>query len=292
MCDLITLAYAKEYMRISSSDNDALISQIIDAVSSQIERHCDRHFCEKTYRVWLDGTGCDAMRLPQYPISRLYRVATNRECVGNITYNGAGGVATASFSTSDRVLALAEVTTSGTELFVDVTSSGRTLQNFSTQLPAVWNMTIQNLSKNGKLPASDIRPFSDWSDQSADDIDIEVPCEAINARPQAWTEDTIETVDNSGFYNLGSGFPKGRSNVFVWYRAGYATIPAGLQQITARIVKEVFDVTAVDTGKDSEKIGDYSYKNASPSASGITGATSQSVVAHEMELSAWCRKSL
>lgn len=287
MADLITLAYAKAYMRITNSDNDALINQIIDAVSSQVERHCDRKFTQATYREWLDGSGCNAMRVPQYPITRLYRVATNRDCIGSITYTGSAGVATAGFSSSDRMLTLATVSSSGVEAFSDIRTSGKTLTELSTSVGAQsgWSMTVQNSATNGKLPAPDIRPFSDWSDQSSDDIDIEVPSEAINARVQSWTEDTIETVDNSGFYSLGAGFPSGRSNVFVWYRAGYDTIPAGLQQTCANIVKQVYDSTTQDASVKSEKIGDYSYT--------LNDAViSEAVAANSGELATWCRKSL
>lgn len=283
MSDLISTSYAKDYMRITTSGTDDLIDQIISAVSSQIERHCDRKFNEATYRQWLDGKGFSELRIPQYPITRLYRVATNRLCIGKISFSGSDSVATAGLSSSG-VLTLANITSSGTESFKDILLAGKNLTELSTSVGAETGWSIAITGPNANESVRDMRPFTDWSaDNNA--FDLTIPCEAVEARVRSWTEDTIESVDDSGFHGLGSGIPAGRSNVFVWWKAGYNPIPDGLQQATAQIVKQVFDSTTQDASLESEKIGDYSYKLN-------TKLVGQTVAGADAELFTWCRKEL
>jgi len=77
------------------------------------------------------------------------------------------------------------------------------------------------------------------------------------------------------FYNPGilyyyGGFNAGHQNVFVWYTAGYTTIPYALEQACLELVKFKYDQSKRDPGMKSEKIGGvYSYtladlKNALP----------------------------
>ncbi len=306
MSDLISTSYAKAFMRISTSVNDSLIGNIISAVSGQIERHCDRRFNQDTYRQWLDGTGDNAVRVPQYPISRLYRVATNRICVGRIQYTGSDRVATPSLSSSGQ-LTLANIRSSdGSENIKDIDTTSKTLTALSTSVGAEpgWSITI--IGSNGDQPMRDLRPFSDWGTDD-NTVELTIPCEGVRARIQSETADTIEIVDDYAFSSAGhrvmpvgggvdfvdgAGMPWGRSNIFVWWKAGYSTIPAGLKQITAKMVKEVFDWTAQDSGIESERIGDYNYKIANPQRGGSTGSVAQTVDAHAGELAMWCRKEL
>lgn len=283
MGDLISTSYAKEFMRISSSVNDDLIDQIISGVSGQIERECGRTFNERTYREWVDGEGDSTLRLRNYPVTRLFRVATRRNQVGSITYSGSDTVSTVSLSTSG-IMTLANITTSGAEIFKDITLAGKSLSALSTSVGAQtgWSLAIQGTSAGE--PVADLRPFTDWGGAN-NTLDLELPDESINARIMQGTEDTIESVDGSGGFAFGSGLPFGRSNIFAWYKAGYAIIPRGLQQITAEIVKSVFDATSQDASLESEKIGDYSYKLN-------TALIGNSVAAFTEELGVWCRKEI
>lgn len=52
----------------STDAADTLIKDLIDRVSTRIERYCDRVFEEATYTEYYDGTGTDYLYTNQYPI--------------------------------------------------------------------------------------------------------------------------------------------------------------------------------------------------------------------------------
>lgn len=283
MSNLISTSYAKAYMRITSSGTDDLIDQIVAGVSGQVERDCARKFNEATYRQWLDGDGGGAIRLPQYPITRLYRAATQRLCIGNLTYTGSDTVATAGVSSSG-VMTLANITSSGAESFKDITLADKSLSELSTSVAGQTGWAVSITGSNSTQSVRDLKPFSDWSDNNSN-LQLIIPCESARARVQSETEDTVEIVQDEGWGPGGGGVPHGHSNVFVWWKAGYATIPTGLQQVTAEIVKLVFDATTHDASVSSEKIGDYAY-------SLNTAIVGQTVSAFHDQLSPWCRHEL
>ncbi len=60
-----TLSDLKTYLDVSSASDDALLTQILDAVVSYVEVATDRHFVAKTNQVW---------RVPRYHITPTYIV--------------------------------------------------------------------------------------------------------------------------------------------------------------------------------------------------------------------------
>jgi len=68
---------------------------------------------------------------------------------------------------------------------------------------------------------------------------------------------TTTATSTSTYYN----FPWGFQSVEVVYSAGYATVPNDVQLATAQVVQRLYYASQIDTTKDSERIGDYNYKN-------------------------------
>ena len=64
---LTTVAAVKTYMGISSSTDDDLLESLINNVSDQIERWCDRTFAATSYTEYIDafGTRTIAVQNPQ-----------------------------------------------------------------------------------------------------------------------------------------------------------------------------------------------------------------------------------
>ena len=111
----------------------------------------------------------------------------------------------------------------------------------------------------------------------------------------ATTEQTLEAwVDWDGEYEVeyAAGnimlrdWPtpdRGYANVI--YTAGYANLPADLEQVLLSLVKEAWDASQKDSSVTEERIGDYAYKLAQGSSASISGGFQQ----HEGVLSRYRR---
>lgn len=72
---LTTVADVKTYMGITSSTDDTLIETLVNNVSDQIERYCDREFKEKTFTEYLDGRGDRTIAVSNPPLISVDLVA-------------------------------------------------------------------------------------------------------------------------------------------------------------------------------------------------------------------------
>ena len=82
---LVSLADTKTYMGITSSTDDALLERLINAESTRIENYCDRNFREQTYREAYNGSGQRRLRLRNFPVSAVTRVAIGNKLAFTVT---------------------------------------------------------------------------------------------------------------------------------------------------------------------------------------------------------------
>src|SRR5210317_422477 len=66
----VTLAYAKNHLRVDISDDDTLIGNLITAAREYIERYCARSIVQHTYRADL-ANFYDVMELPLGPVQSI-----------------------------------------------------------------------------------------------------------------------------------------------------------------------------------------------------------------------------
>ncbi|MDB4312003.1 head-tail connector protein [bacterium] len=66
----VTLAYAKNHLRVDITDDDALITNLITAAREYIEVYCARSIVQHTYRADLPGF-YDVMQLPLGPVQSI-----------------------------------------------------------------------------------------------------------------------------------------------------------------------------------------------------------------------------
>jgi hypothetical protein len=287
--NLTTKRKVKTFIGIKQDDQsqDGLLDLIIAGVSRQVAAVCDRVFEQTTYKQWVDGTGSRSLRLPNAPVDRLYGVATHTITVGTIEYSGSAVLA--SVDLQPPRLTLVSAATDGTDSTDDITLTGLTMDELAVLVAAVsdWALTVS--ANRGSYPATQLQPISAGDAKSTSDIDFEHPDEYEEARIMAESDGMIELVR--------SCFPRGRSNVFVWYRAGYelpsetgglldnGTVPQGLELVVNQIVADVLDGADTDGALKSEKLGDYSYTQDG-------SATSTAVKRYEKELWPWKRKRI
>lgn len=77
--DLTTLTAVKAYLGVATaSADDGVLAQLVTAYSAWVKAWLNRDILRTTYTVRLDGTGGDAIMVPQFPI----------RSVGSLTVDG------------------------------------------------------------------------------------------------------------------------------------------------------------------------------------------------------------
>lgn len=80
-------------------------------------------------------------------------------------------------------------------------------------------------------------------------------------------DDAFKIYSDQGSIYYLSGFSKGNRNIKVVYNSGYysydvpslTNIPDDLNMLCMQLCKTMYDKTKIDSSKNSEKLGDYSY---------------------------------
>ena len=264
--NLTTVFLVRQYADITdtSAAMTARLQRLIDQVVEAMERLGQITFAEATYKSWLNGTGKNYLLLDNWPVTRLYRVATARnDAIRSLTYSGSGTHADVSVTSS--AVELHWLDAAAAEHTSSVTFSGNaTIADLGAALNAVSDWGCQVQAEHNNEASALLRPIDGAWAVSPDDVDLEIPDEGVNARIDPDTNRMI----------TGPCFPAGVENVFAWYKAGYAlkeddvdhtqvntegTVPDGLTLATNMIVKDVFDLRQHDDTLRSEKLGDYSY---------------------------------
>jgi len=240
-----------------------LIERLIDRASDLIERYCGRKLKSRSYtKEVYDGTGTERLILREYPVTQVSRVAIGRADAFSVK------------NTTTSTSAFVEVTDTKVILTADGSATELTISDYSTindLITAIENETGWECSlvdsDFGSYQASEIlvRPAMYCLDP--DIAYIEIPDDYIT---DYHLETSTDEFYNPGILYYSGGFTAGHQNVFVWYTAGYTTIPYALEQACLELVKFKYDQSKRDSGLKSEKIGNvYSYtladlKNALP----------------------------
>ena len=311
--NLTTLARMKAYLGISGTAQDALITLLIPQVSDQIAKHLCRDLEVTTYKSWVNGSGSPILRLEQWPILSVYQVSISTMTVGYIENVGAT-TKRASVTFDGTNLSLMSVSSSGTETLTDLpVATSKVLSALKTAVEAVsgWEVTLDSTDYEGEL-SNMLRPLYGAPACDPDTADLVLP--DLQEPVKLITEDTIELMKSIEFHNgahgfgggsivegfdatpgIGSGFPSGAANVFVWYRAGYTlpsdasgeipasdgTLPQGLALLVHQILQDVLSSTKLNSNLQSESIGGYSYSLRSAA----NGAVASSIENRSKDLS-------
>lgn len=65
---LATLAQLKEYLAVTDTTDDALLTRLLDVCATSIEKWCSRTFAPADYSLTLDGNGRTRIVVDQWPI--------------------------------------------------------------------------------------------------------------------------------------------------------------------------------------------------------------------------------
>jgi len=273
MADLVTIGEAMTFLSLDDSCDTGKLGKLIDYVSAAVQSYIGRTIAEAEYREWYNGNGTDVMRLSSWPVTRIYQVTAECQNLGRLDYTGS---AAESFASCDgSVLTL--VDSSAHDLTLSSYPTGTTLKAAVDALDG-WTLSLYTAAA-GNLDTRKLRPFSDYAN-NGNQTDLEVPEDSMDAR-----------MSNRSEWLLEGSFPAGSLNVFVWYKAGYASTPDALKFTVLQILRDVWFSTKAnrDLTRDSESLGDYSYKNAGGSSSGSGLDLTHIVASYGQQLSAFMR---
>lgn len=254
---LTTTARFKSYAGITSSDNDTLIGLLIARATSAIQRYCQRDFIVTEYREFYDGDGSSELCLDNFPITKIELLGIGKQDAFLIQN-----------TSTDAYNAFVSVSESDLRLVVkggaNADDSSLTLANYATITALIT--AISALGKGWQILSPDTR-LGVWSPIEILPTSKGLSCLNEYVAPQIPDEPAEEfTTDaQAGILHLFGIFCRGFQNITVRYFAGYAEIPADLEQICIDLVAAYYNSRNINTSLKSEKLGDYSYTNFSAS---------------------------
>lgn len=251
---LVSLEQVKRQLRLTSSTYDTHLTELINAVTAQIERYTGRGFKARDYRQWLSSRVW-AFSLPNYPLINVRLVAEGCANALEVSYTGSA------------LRAVVSVLADAVELH-------------ETQTDATNTLTFASYGTTDAL-ATAINALSGWSatkrlDAPTDEL---IPGEGQDAKSHtaylSWPDDhacprrvdsDTGTIHFSAYTHNGVGrkYPRLAASItrLVKYRGGYETIPDDLAYAAAEIVATSYKRAALNLAVQSESLGDWSYSLA------------------------------
>jgi len=248
-----------------NSEFNVRLDSLITNVSDLVEKKCGRSFGTATYKEWLNGDGTSILFLPQYPITRVKRVANGTNSAIKVENSGND---TATISSNSSAITLNSLSATGTETetylyftdYANVSSMTTAINNVSS-----WTATAQNIPTNETSLIQFMKPIYS---EDALGSDVYISLASSNARFG------IAYDSRNSLEMVGGAFPCGRRNVYVEWTAGYTLpvdndqhsaltiegdLPSGLVLVVNRIVQDVLNNVENDGNFKSEKLADYGY---------------------------------
>ncbi|VTR96792.1 hypothetical protein [Tuwongella immobilis] len=245
MTDLIDLDRAKTNLAnfTLSPTDEATLTTLIHSCSAAIQAYCGQAFASSTFDEVLDGTDTDVLLLRHYPILAVQRVMTNPRIVVSIrntsggSSGGSSGGTRASVAIRSTGLRLTRISGGVTTLDDTITWSAHpTLESLVTAISAIGS----------GWQASVVPGYESWASADLFAPSGAYACSDRPAGLRLHTEpvDDWELHANNGWlYRLGSdgiGWPNGRGRYRVTYEAGFATVPADVQEACAQWAVSLF----------------------------------------------------
>ena len=256
---LTTTERFKLYMGVTVSTDDTLIGQLISRSTNAIQTFCNRDFTETTYREFYDGESQSELTLHQFPVISVTMLGIGRQDAFGIQNTSDDAYhAQVSISTSDMTLQVSGGDNAGIETL--------TLANYDTLTLLFAAITVLD---KGWVITQDSNVIQ-WSAIELLPTGKGLQCFTEVAYPKLPDEPASDfsTDTKAGILKYYGRFIPGFDNVIVRYSAGYASIPADLEQICIDLTKQYYDKRNINSNLKREKIGDYEYETGLGASSG------------------------
>ena len=262
---LTTLAKLKRYLHTTSSADDTILTEIINAVSDRIERECGRKFKARDYRERYSGSSDEFIILNNRPLIYTDRAAYGNEQAISVS---ATGFLRATVQVYESGVRTFTVSTAGAEVSTNSTfASNLTASDMATTINALSGWTASAINN---CLSEDLNPITmgcldqtqhlTWPDQDANVKYINRDLGQIAVVDITEWPTTMSSRYRKGrrSYPIRSGY----QNYLIEYNAGYATIPNDLDMLCREISADLYNKGKKDRTLRSETLGDYSYTMA------------------------------
>jgi len=251
-CDLAVLSDVKEYMGITTTSDDTLLGMLIDQASNIIKNELGTDVCDTTYtNETYHGDGSSSLMLDNYPIIDVSSASATTQDVMTIkNTNSTNTHATVQVTSTDVIMrkTASGVTTTNSLARSDYATI--TLLNVAVNALTDWTGTVPDNYLT--YPVAELVQQTGKNAQNNSTVQLRVPDLAEN-------DYEIQNTNRAVLYNS-YYWPSGHNNIFVTYRAGWATIPDAMQSTCQQLVKLLYDQKNISVGIKREQIGDYEYE--------------------------------
>jgi len=273
--NLTTLELTKSFAGIptDTTSHDIFIETLIISTSDELSTYLDRDFELKYHNETFYGDNTRDVLLNTYPVRNILYAGHSGAicgCSGNVvidlTYSGIERPTILINDDAETLILNTDCTSS--ELPIAICDTVLDLSN-AINLETDWTSEVSNDLYN-KLPA---RAITEIFENTLEDSDAEYEFSILMPLNQF----RLVKMTENGLYKASTTIHYGHSCV-VLYQAGYeltADLPTGLQTLVARIVADYYRSSTRDLSLESEKVGDYSYKNAAGAQDIINRYSSQ-----------------
>lgn len=260
---ITSLQALKRYLRLTTSDDDRLLTELLDAATNRIEEFCQRTFVSATYKQFISGSGSGTLSLPNFPITSIRRLGWERKNALSVDASTSTDLR-ATVEVQDNQIVLKRWDSVGAETETSIA--------FADYLTTAL-MAAQITATTGWTATADETVM-------CDELMRQGGQDALSASAQLYylksTDADYRVDEDSGRINLLSAqsetqwypfdpnaisFPRGSHNIFVDYTAGYAqaSVPVALQEIAFEIVSSAYHGGRHDPTVASESLDGYSY---------------------------------
>jgi len=262
---LVTLAQLKNWLGITSTDDDVILEDAIDRATSIIETHCDRKLKSRVFYEFVMPQGERTVTVDNYPIVSIDTIAYGSAISMTIESDSASTDVLATVENNGTNIRLRKVASDGTS-----TTATLALADYLTT-SAIVNYINASVSGWSAALTENAYSFSLYRFGGRGVIDapcnFEYPRDNVSEYRVDYSTGLIHLIADR-FPGIRSDdasanrFPSGFYPVFVQYTAGFETVPADLQQVCIEVAADLYRERKQDKTITSESLGDYSYTQA------------------------------
>jgi hypothetical protein len=256
---LTTVSAVKTYMGVTSSTDDDLIETMVNNVSDQIERWCDRSFVSQSFTEYLDAYGTRTIAVQNPPLVSVDLVAFGTQDAITVTSAVDSDIAATVAIEGDQAR-LYRVQEDGTETTTNLSfSTYKTTTTLASQIGStagfdatvVVNALSKNMHQMGGRDVTSTTAYLTIPDDAESEYRVDYDRGFIHLRADAFPRFN-ETRRNNRF-------PNQFQSVYVQYVGGYETIPNALVQAAFELISDAYRGRDRDRAINQESLGDYSY---------------------------------
>lgn len=282
--DLITLSRATQNASLASlnSNNASYLASLITAASDAVRGACHRDLSQTSYTEYYSGGIyiCEPLRLRQFPVVEITRIATDPRpalLVQNVDAGTNQRATVETTPTSVRLFRIASATPVTTDLSFAANPTLADMTAAINALGAGW--ASQVIDRFGNWASADLKPLQGAATALFGGRQLELYTEDlqpfVNWPPgDVWGEESgyqsfcgWRLDDETG--EVYGRFPRGQLNIRIDYTAGFATIPQAVQEACVQLVLDLYNAGLVNSTLKKATLGNGSFEVQSQSSTAV-----------------------